>query len=180
MATRTKEQKETRQDGRKAPSMLTTKNDLPEDARQEMVKLLNEQLADMFDLFSQTKQAHWNVKGPQFFHLHELYDQLAEGLLAHIDTIAERATALGGTATGTVRMAAEATRLKEFSRGPVGSMESVRMLVERYADAAETTREAIDKAEEAKDQDTMDVFVEVSRDLDKFLWFLEAHIQGNQ
>ena len=180
MATRTKEQKETRQNGLKPQLMLPTQNDLPKDTRQEMVQLLNEQLADYFDLFSQTKQAHWNVKGPQFYHLHELYDELAAGLLPHIDTVAERATALGGAATGTVRMAAGETRLKEFSRGPVGSMESVRMLIERYAAAAKSTREAMEKAEEAKDQDTLDVFVEVSRDLDKYLWFLESHIQGNQ
>jgi starvation-inducible DNA-binding protein len=104
----------------------------------------------VFDLFSQTKQAHWNVKDPNFYPLHEIYDDLAEGLLAHVDTIAERVTALGGPATGTARMAAEATRLKDFSRGPVGSMESVRRLVERYAAAAKSTREEIDKADEAK------------------------------
>jgi starvation-inducible DNA-binding protein len=185
MATRAKETKETKerkdnpQDGRKAELMLRTSIDLPEETRQSMIALLNEQLADMFDLFSQTKQAHWNVKGAQFFQLHKLYDDLAEDLLGHIDEIAERATSLGGAATGTARMAASATRLKEFSKGPVGSMESVRMLVDRYAAAAKSTREAIDEAEEAKDQGTMDLFVDVSRDLDKFLWFLEAHIQAH-
>jgi starvation-inducible DNA-binding protein len=173
-----KEQKNSTIDGRKAQVMIRTHHDLPEDTRREMVQLLNEQLADLFDLFSQTKQAHWNVKGAQFFQLHELYDDLAGQLLAHIDTVAERATAMGGAAFGTVRMAAGATRLEDFSRGPVESMESVRMLVERYAAVAESTRKAIEKAEEAKDQDTLDVFVEASRDLDKFLWFLEAHIQA--
>lgn len=176
MATRTKD---TKANGCKS-QMVPTQIDLPQDTRMEMIQLLNEQLADVFDLFSQTKQAHWNVKGPNFYQLHDLYDELAEGLLAHVDTIAERVTALGGAATGTVRMAAEATRLKDFSSGPVGSMESVRMLVERYAAAAKSTREAIDKADEAKDQGTTDLFTEVSRDLDKYLWFLESHIQGNQ
>ena len=185
MATRAKETKETKDrkeiqpERRKAELMLRTSIDLPEEARQQMAALLNEQLADMFDLFSQTKQAHWNVKGAQFIQLHKLYDELAEALLAHIDLIAERVTALGGAATGTTRMAAAATRLKEFSRGPVGSMESVHMLVERYALVAKSTREAVDRAEEAKDQGTMDIFVEVSRDLDKYLWFLEAHIQSH-
>lgn len=173
MATKTKVQKNSRQ----AAGLVKTSHDLPEENRREMVELLNEQLADTFDLFSQTKQAHWNVKGPQFYQLHELYDELAEQLLEYVDMIAERATILGGVASGTARMAAEATRLPEFSNGPVGSMESVQMLVERYAALAQSTREAIDEAEQAEDMDTADLFTEVSRGVDKSLWFLEAHIQ---
>jgi starvation-inducible DNA-binding protein len=180
MATRSKEQKENQPKSyNKMEPMLRTKNDLPEDNRMQMVQLCNRQLADVFDLFSQTKQAHWNVKGSDFYQLHELYDELAGHLLGYTDMIAERATALGGAATGTVRMAAGATRLDDFSMGPIDSMESVRMLVDRYASVAASTREAIEKAEDAKDQGTMDMFTEISRDLDKFLWFLEAHIQGN-
>jgi starvation-inducible DNA-binding protein len=175
MATQKKNSKGTRAGTR----LVETRNDLPADTRQLIVQLCNEQLADTFDLFSQTKQAHWNVKGPQFYHLHELYDELAESLLSHVDLIAERATALGGAATGTARMAAQATRLPEFSASAVGSMESVEMLVERYATLAESTRKAIDTAEQAEDMDTSDLFTEVSRDLDKSLWFLEAHLQNS-
>jgi starvation-inducible DNA-binding protein len=159
--------------------MIQTRHDLPEEVRLKMVQLCNQQLAGHFDLFSQTKQAHWNVKGPQFYPLHELYDELAAKLLAHVDTIAERATALGGAATGTVRMAAGASRLPEFSEGPVDSLESVRMLVERFAGLAQTSREAIDQAEEEGDMVTSDMFAEITADLDKSLWFLEAHLQGN-
>ncbi len=173
MATKTKTQKNSRQ----AAGLVKSSHDLPEETRQEMVDLLNEQLADTFDLFSQTKQAHWNVKGPEFYQLHELYDELAGQLLEFVDMIAERATILGGVASGTARMAAEATRLPEFSNSPVGSIESVQMLVERYAALAQSTREAIDEAEQAEDMDTADLFTEVSRGLDKALWFLEAHIQ---
>jgi len=160
--------------------LVATRHDLPATAREKMVQLLNEQLADTFDLFSQTKQAHWNVKGAEFYQLHELYDELAEQLIAHVDTIAERATALGGVANATVRMAAAATRLDEFADRPVGSLESIRMLAERYAALAQSTREAIDQAEEAGDMDTSDLFIDVSRDLDKALWFLEAHIQDEK
>jgi starvation-inducible DNA-binding protein len=176
MATQTKTQK----DSRKAIRMVMTHNDLPEETRRAMIQLCNNQLADTFDLFSQTKQAHWNVKGSDFYQLHELYDELAAQLLAHSDLIAERATALGGVATGTVRMAAQATRLPDYSDGPVGSMESVEMLVERYANVAQSTREAIDQADEAGDMDTTDMFNEISRELDKALWFLEAHIQQGE
>ncbi len=175
MATKAKDQKDTRvtKDGR----MVQTSHDLPQEKRSEMVKLLNQQLADTFDLFTQTKQAHWNVKGMQFFQLHELYDQLAAELLAHVDLIAERATALGGAATGTARMAAGATRLDEFPADPVGSRESVQLLVDRYAATAEATREGIDQAEQAEDMVTADLLTQVAHDLDKSLWFLEAHLQ---
>lgn len=163
-----------------AKRLVPTHHDLPEEARQRMVQLLNEQLADMFDLFSQTKQAHWNVKGPDFYQLHELYDELAGQLLAHVDLIAERATALGGSATGTVKMAAGATRLEDLPEGPVGNLESVRMLVERYSEVAHSTREGIDQAEDDEDKDTADLLTEVSRDVDKALWFLKAHIRRDE
>jgi len=176
MATRTRKQEISR-DGKQ---MISSSNDLPEQTRKQMSQLLNEQIAGLFDLFSQTKQAHWNVKGPQFYQLHLLYDELAEKVLGFVDLMAERVTAMGGVAHGTVRMASESSKLEEFELGPVGSMESVRMLVERYATICQSLREAIDQAEEAKDQDTMDLIVEVSRDLDKSLWFLEAHLQGGE
>jgi len=171
-------QKKSESDGKATLEMVRTHHDLSEDTRKKMIQLLNVQLADTFDLFSQTKQAHWNVKGPQFMQLHELYDELAAILLGYVDMIAERVTALGGIAAGTARQASESTRLEEFSHGPVGSMESVEMLVARYAALVESTRKAIDEAEKAEDMDTADLFTEVSRDLDKSLWFLEAHVQS--
>jgi len=179
MASRARDTKETK-NGRTAAMMVRSSNDLPQETRVQMVELLNKQLADHFDLFSMTKQAHWNVKGPQFYQLHELYDEIAARLLAHVDMIAERATALGGIAKDTVRMSAQSSRLPEIGADPLGSMESVNMLVERFALQAESTREAADMAEQAEDMDTNDLFIEVSRDLDKDLWFLEAHLQENK
>ena len=156
---------------------FSTEIDLAAETRKKMIALLNQQLADTFDLFSQTKQAHWNVKGEQFYHLHKLYDDLAAELLGYVDLIAERATALGGAAQGTVRMASDTSRLSEYPAGGIDSMPSVKALAERYAALAATTREAIDIADEAGDMDTADLFTEVSRGLDKSLWFLEAHLQ---
>jgi starvation-inducible DNA-binding protein len=157
--------------------MHTTKNDLSQETREKIIALLNQQLADTFDLYSQTKQAHWNVKGPQFFQLHELFDQLATEVLGYVDLIAERITTLGGTAQGTVRMSAEATRMTDYPLETLGSMESVATLSERYAHLAATTRAGIDTAMNDGDADTADLLTQVSRGLDKSLWFLEAHIQ---
>ncbi|MBI3652918.1 MAG: DNA starvation/stationary phase protection protein Dps [Acidobacteria bacterium] len=157
--------------------MYNTKNDLEVEKREQIIALLNRQLADTFDLYSQTKQAHWNVKGEQFFQLHELFDKLATEALDYVDTIAERATALGGTAMGTARMAAAASRLPEFPADVVGGMACVGALADRYAKLAASSRAAIDTANEFGDADTADLFTGVSRGLDKSLWFLEAHRQ---
>lgn len=159
-------------------NQVKTSIDLPQKTRKTMIDLLNQQLADTFDLYSQLKQAHWNVKGAQFIALHELYDDLAAESLEHGDMIAERATALGGVAHGTTRMAAANTRLAEFPDGAIDSLDSVQALVERFAAYAESTRKAIDAAEEHMDMATADLFTEISRAVDKNLWFLEAHLQA--
>jgi starvation-inducible DNA-binding protein len=155
-----------------------TRNDLSAEVRGQMIALCNQQLADTFDLFSQTKQAHWNVKGLQFWQLHELFDKLAEELEEFVDLIAERATALGGTALGTARLAAAASRLTEYPADPMGSPQHVAALADRYGALAASSRAAIESAARAGDADTADMFTEISRGLDKSLWLLEAHLQA--
>jgi starvation-inducible DNA-binding protein len=163
----------------KERTMFHTRNDMAEDKRGQIVALLNQHLADTFDLYSQTKQAHWNVKGAEFYQLHELFDELAEKVLGYVDIIAERATALGGMAMGTARMAAANSRLEEYPTDIIDSLDHVVALAERYASYAATTRKAIDIAnEEFGDQGTGDMFIDIVRDIDKSLWFLEAHLQS--
>lgn len=157
--------------------MFATRNDLSREVRSEMITLLNQQLADTFDLFGQAKQAHWNVRGAQFIALHELFDKLAAELAAYVDMIAERATALGGKALGTVRMSAANSRLSECDLEVTESVAVVEAMAERYAALGTSTRHAIGVAEDHGDSDTADLFTEVSRGLDKALWFLEAHLQ---
>jgi len=146
--------------------------------REKMIPLLNQHLADLLDLATQVKQAHWNVKGHHFYSLHLLFDSLAAELYESVDTVAERATALGGSASGTARMAAKASRLPEYPTDAVDGMAHVTALCDRYAAVGGTVRTAIKTASEAGDDDTADLFTGLSRDLDKNLWFLEAHLQG--
>jgi starvation-inducible DNA-binding protein len=155
-----------------------TRNDIPADRRTRLVSLLNQRLADTFDLRSQTKFAHWNVKGPNFIALHKLFDELATLLDGHVDDMAERATALGGVATGTVRQSAAMSQTPEFPAGTFRDMDVVKALADRFAAVGRAVRAAIGEADELEDQDTVDLFTEVSRDLDKSLYFLEAHLQG--
>jgi starvation-inducible DNA-binding protein len=156
---------------------FTTRIDIPEDSRDQLVQLLNARLADTFDLYSQLKQAHWNVKGSDFIQLHLLYDQVAESVLEFVDTIAERATTLGGLALGTARMAAEASTLSEYPLDAVDGRDTVSVVADRLSAYGAAVRAAIDEALELNDQDTGDLFIEVSRAIDKHLWFVEAHLQ---
>ena len=161
----------------KTRTMFETRNDLPAENREKLVEILNGRLADTLDLYTQVKQAHWNVKGPDFIQLHELYDKVAETVLPFVDEIAERATALGGLATGTVRMAAEATSLDEYPLDGTGGQETVRLVADRLAAYGAAVREAIETADsELGDMDTADLFTDVSRAIDKHLWFVETHL----
>ena len=160
-----------------ATQEIQTRIDIPEKTREQVNTMLNQQLADMFDLYSQTKQAHWNVKGSDFYQLHKLFDELAEELLEKVDLVAERITALGGVAMGTVHMSAQSSRLPEFPGRAVLSMASVEVLAVRYASLAETTRSGINIASERGDETTSNMLQDISHQLDKSLWFLEAHLQ---
>ncbi len=155
-----------------------TRIDIDADVRKELVELLNQQLADATDLFTQTKQAHWNVKGMNFFQLHELFDTLAKVPRKQADLLAERATALGGMALGTVRMAAENSTLPEYPQETVEDEKVVNVMAERWAAYAASTRAAIGRSAELDEPSTEDLFTQLSREIDESLYFLESHLQG--
>jgi starvation-inducible DNA-binding protein len=157
--------------------MIATKNDLPLATREKMVKLLNQLLADGLDLYTQSKQAHWNVKGMNFIALHELFDAVAEAVLPFLDTLAERAVQLGGVANGTLRQAAKTTSLKEYPLADADGHEHVLALRDAIAQYGAEMRKAIDASDKAGDADTNDLCISISRELDKYLWFVEAHVQ---
>jgi len=160
--------------------MLATQNDLSLATRTKVVKLLNERLADAIDLGTQVKHAHWNVKGPNFIALHELFDKLAGVIAEHVDTVAERATALGGTAHGTLASVARATSLKPYPQNISEGAAHVKALAAALAAFGAKVRAAIDASGKFGDADTADLFTGISRDLDKHLWFLEAHLHARR
>ncbi len=160
--------------------MYDTRNDLPATLRTRMVELLNGRLADAIDLGTQAKQAHWNVKGPNFIALHELFDKVAEHLEDHVDTLAERVTALGGTANGTIATVSRTTTLKPYPSDITDGAQHVEALSNAVADFGAKVRKAIDDAARAGDADTSDLFTGISREIDKDLWFLEAHLHAKR
>jgi starvation-inducible DNA-binding protein len=157
--------------------MYKTKIDLPEKVRRNVIVILNDRLAYAIDLQSQIKQAHWNVKGPNFIALHELFDKLSDVVLEQIDEIAERVTSLGGTAEGTVAVAAKRSKLKNYPLSITAGKDHLFYLSTQLSVYGKVVRAAITDTDELGDADTADLFTGISRDVDKYLWFLEAHLQ---
>jgi starvation-inducible DNA-binding protein len=157
--------------------LYETKNSLPADTRASAVALLNDRLADCIDLSTQTKQAHWNVKGPHFIGLHKLFDEIYEATEEYVDLIAERVVQLGGIAEGTARVVARRSSLTEYPLVISSGDEHVSALSDALAQFSGKAREAIDTLDDLDDPDSMDILTEVSRGVDQWLWFVEAHQQ---
>jgi starvation-inducible DNA-binding protein len=156
-----------------------TKNDLPEETRIEAIGLLNQRLADCIDLQAQCKQAHWNVKGPNFIALHELFDEIDEDVETYVDLLAERIVQLGGVAEGTVGVVAERSSLIDYPLGLTTGAEHVAALSDALAAVGRTARIGIEEMNELEDACSADILTEIARGIDKWLWFVEAHQQGD-
>jgi starvation-inducible DNA-binding protein len=160
--------------------MHATRNDLSAKTRTKVVEVLNARLADAIDLQFQAKQAHWNVKGPNFIALHELFDTIAGDLGGHVDDMAERITALGGTAEGTIQAVAGRSKLPVYPLGLTEGRAHLEALAGALARFGKSVRKAIDETGKAGDADTSDLFTGVSRSADKNLWLIEAHLQADR
>lgn len=158
--------------------MHKTSIDIDLKTRKAVIDILNTSLATTTDLYSAIKQAHWNVKGIEFIAIHKFFDELAEEILEQVDVIAERVTALGGTAQGTLQQAVKGTLLKPYPTNIFTVKEHLKALAERYASTAAHAREAIEKTDALDDMATNDLYIDLARLVDKQLWFIEAHLQA--
>jgi len=153
-----------------------TRNTLSENVRAQSVELLNKHLAAAIDLHAQLKQAHWNVRGLGFIAIHELFDKVSVEAENYSDLIAERAGGLGGTAHGTVQVAAERSFLIPYPLGIAGEHQHVFAVAGTLAAFGQSVREASTQATAFGDTDTADLFTEISRGVDHQLWFVESHV----
>lgn len=158
--------------------MFPTKNSLPEEIRSKVVQLLQGHLANSIDIYLQIKQAHWNVKGPGFIALHELFDEIAESSEEWIDLVAERSVQLGGEAEGTISSISQRTALPEYPITIASGEQHVQALSTALARYGEQVRKAIEETDALDDMDTCDILTEISRSVDKYLWFVESHSEG--
>jgi starvation-inducible DNA-binding protein len=157
-------------------AMYTTKNDLPGMIRADVVAILNARLADSINLMQQAKQAHWNVKGPNFMALHKLFDEVVDAAEESMDLLAERVVQLGGTAEGTIQVATTRTGLEEYPLALTEERDHVEALSSALAAYGKSVRRAIAQTDELGDRDTADICTEISRGVDTYLWFVEAHL----
>lgn len=155
-----------------------TQSTLPSHVRSQSVAILQQAVLDLIDLGLQAKHAHWNVKGPAFIALHELFDEVAEELTELADIAAERAVALGGIVMGTVQAVGAGTRVPSYPGSILAGSDHVRSLGAALAAAGQNIRSAIDEAGAQGDADTADVFTQISRSLDLLLWKVESHNIG--
>ena len=160
--------------------MHKTQNDLPEQIRADVVTILNARLADSIDLMHQGKQAHWNVKGPSFIALHKLFDDVTGAAGEYADLLAERVVQLGGVAEGTIGVVAERSTLVDYPIGLSAGAEHVAALSDALAGFGRTVRVGIEEMNELEDAGSADILTEISRGVDKWLWFVEAHQQDTK
>jgi starvation-inducible DNA-binding protein len=158
--------------------MYTTENDISLDCRMNLNRLMNQRLASAIDLQMQMKQAHWNVKGPSFIALHELFDKAHGEVEGYVDTIAERIVQLGGIARGTVRSSAASTELADYPAAISDGLAHVEAVARALSTFGSEVRNMIGEANSLGDAGTADIFTEISRGIDKMLWFVEAHTQA--
>lgn len=163
-----------------APTMFDTENDISLQRRTALNTMMNQRLADAVDLQMQMKQAHWNVKGPSFIGLHELFDKVDDAVESYVDMIAERIVQLGGVAEGTVRVSAARSRLAEYPLDLAEGMAHVEAVARALSTFGQTARSTIHEANELDDVGTAELFTEISRGTDKWLWFVEAHSQARR
>jgi len=160
--------------------MYKTRNSLPEEQRAKLIELLNRRLADSIDLMLQTRQAHWNVKGPQFITLHQLFGQVADGVEGYVELLAERIVQLGGSAEGTAYLVSRRTSLDRYPLAIADGNGHIEALATALACFGKHVRYAIGPAADLLDADSADLFTEISRGTDSWLWLVEAHLQAAQ
>lgn len=158
--------------------LYTTENNMSLDRRTNLIVLLNQRLATSIDLQMQLKQAHWNVKGPGFIALHQLFDKAYQEVEKYVDMIAERVVQFGGIAHGTVRSSAAASELADYPAAIADGLAHVEAVARALSTFGEEARSMVVEANVLEDAGTADLFTEISRGIDKLLWFVEAHSQA--
>ncbi|MEL6319641.1 MAG: Dps family protein [Cyanobacteria bacterium J06626_14] len=159
--------------------MRPIKIGLTEAQRCGVIELLNHDLADVYLLLIKTRKYHWDVVGPQFRSLHELWQEHYEVLAENIDDIAERVRALGGYPLGTAEGFLRYASLKEHPNDLPNATEMVRRLAADYELIIRNLREHISQcSDEFKDEGTADFLTGLMEQYEEAAWILRSFIEG--
>ena len=139
------------------------------------MKIIYKHLVDFLDLAMVTKQAHWNMRGPNFIAVHEMLDPFNAKLLEYADILAERVVQMGGIAMGTPEIVVGETSFDEYPTDISATEDHLRELALRYSTLANRVRRDID--DNKADAATIDFLTQAVEDLDKYTWFIEAHLE---
>jgi starvation-inducible DNA-binding protein len=156
--------------------MYDSRLDLNAHLRKAICRLLQDRLSEALDLEAQAKQAHWNVKGPDFLQLHAFFDTVHGQAELFADTLAERIAALGGIADGRIQTTVQASNLHEYSLETRSGSEHLRALAAALAQFGKATRADIGPATAEGDAVSVDILTGIARESDKLLWLIEAHL----
>jgi len=159
--------------------MSRQKNTRPNEQRTKLIEILNRRLADAIDLQLQSRQAYWNVNGSHFMALRELFDKVAQGVEEYANRIAGHIVQLGGMAEGTAHAVARRSSLDEYVLATTDGKGHIDALATKLTAFGKHVRYASDQASELKDADTADLFTDIARSIDKWLWFVEASQQAD-
>ena len=160
------------------PKMYQNRVNLSDEQKKQVVEVMQSKLAASFDMYSQAKCAHWNVKGDNFYQLHLLFDKVAKMIFKQVDPIAERITQLGGVANGTARQAAMGSNIPEYPVDTVAGMDHVRALADALGCYCADLREASEQIEKIGDDPSADFFKQLDIEAEEALYFLESHLEA--
>lgn len=152
---------------------------LTDEQRQGVINLLNQDLADSYLLLVKTKKYHWDVVGPQFRSLHELWEEHYEKLTENIDAIAERIRTLGGYPIGSMEGFLKLATLKEHAGDVPSATGMVANLVQDHEQIVRNLRGHVDQSsEEFQDEGTADFLTGLMEEHEEVAWMLRSFIEG--
>lgn len=152
---------------------------LTEEQRMGVIKMLNSDVSDAYLLLIKTKKFHWDVVGPQFRSLHEIWEEQYQALTENIDAMAERIRALGGYPVGTAQGFLENATIKEQADNIPVATEMVATLVEDHEQIIRNLREHIDAcSEQFHDEGTADFLTGLMEQHEEMAWMLRSFIEG--
>jgi starvation-inducible DNA-binding protein len=143
----------------------------------QVCDLLQRRLVSLIDLQLTLKHIHWNVVGPTFIGVHEMLDPQVAGVQAMVDDTAERIATLGGSPNGLAGNLVETRTWDDYSLGRALVDEHLRALDRAYEGVVADHRAAIEAVEEL-DKVTQDMLIEQSEKLERFHWFVRAHLES--